>query len=341
MSNDVSYTHAALVEWLLSTIQVILLHTTSFAPYLLPPYHCIVVSYSPDHPMKIRNGFAIARESWTVLKADPEMMVFPALHAIGAVAVLATVVLASFLVPSVQEMAFVAFDGTFRDGALDVAATAATAVLVFAIYYVEYFLTIYFGTALVSCALLRFDGQDPTVADGFRMANERLPQILAWTAVAAFVGALLSMIEQRLGLVGRIVIKLIGATWSIATYFVVPILAAQGLGPKDAVKESVSMLKKTWGEGLVGNMALGIVGFVGFVIITFAAVIAVYFAQSLDSLAVTIGILATAALGFVLLIIIQSTLSQIFLAGLYRYASTGEVPAGYSRGSMESSFTKK
>lgn len=224
---------------------------------------------------------------------------------------------------------------------MDVAATALTAVIVFGVYYVEYFLTIYFGTALVSCALMRFDGQDPTIADGFRTANERLPQILAWTAVAAFVGALLSMIEQRLGLVGRIVIKLIGATWAIATYFVVPILAAQGLGPKDAMKESVSMLKKTWGEGLVGNMALGIVGYIGFVIIVFTAVIAVYYTQSLDSLAITLGVLATAALGLILLVIIQSTLSQIFLAGLYRYASTGEVPAGYSQEIMESSFKKK
>lgn len=292
-------------------------------------------------PMKIRNGFTIARESWNVLKADPEMMVFPVLHAIGAVAVLATVVLASFLVPSVQEMAFVAFDGTFRDGTLDVAATSLTAVMVFAVYYVEYFLTVYFGTALVACALMRFDGQDPTVADGFRIANERLPQIFAWTAVAAFVGTVLSMIEQRLGIIGRIVIRFIGAAWAIATYFVVPILAAQGLGPKDAVKESVSMLKKTWGEGLVGNMALGFVGFVGFVIIAFVAAIAVYFAQALESLAFTLSIVAVAALGFVVLMIIQSTLSQIFLAGLYRYASTGEVPAGYSQEIMESSFKKK
>lgn len=64
--------------------------------------------------MKFKNGFAIARESWTLLKADPDMMVFPVLHAIGAVAVFATVVLASFLVPSVQEMVVTAFDGMFR-----------------------------------------------------------------------------------------------------------------------------------------------------------------------------------------------------------------------------------
>ncbi|MBS1561789.1 MAG: hypothetical protein JSS89_09305 [Bacteroidetes bacterium] len=291
--------------------------------------------------MKIKRGFAIARESWNVLKADPEMMVFPVLNGVGAIAVLATVLLASFLIPSLQEMAYLAFDGTFRDGTMDVAATALTAVMVFGVYYVEYALTTYFGTALVSCALMRFEGQDPTVADGFRMANARLPQILAWSAVAAFVGAVLSMIEQRLGVVGRIVIKLIGAAWAIATYFVVPIVAAQGLGPKDAVKSSVQLLKKTWGEGLVGNMALGVVGFVGFVLVVFATVIAIYFAQAADSLAFTLTLFAIGFAALVCVGIVQSTLSQIFLAGLYRYATTGEVPEGFSEATMAESFRSK
>jgi len=291
--------------------------------------------------MKIKRGFAIARESWNVLKADPEMMVFPVLNGIGAIAVLATVLLASVLVPSLQDMALVAFDGTFRDGTLDVAATAVTAVALFGVYYVEYAITNYFGTALVSCALMRFEGQDPTVADGFRMANARIPQILAWSAVAAFVGTILSMVEQRLGIVGRIVIKFIGAAWAIATYFVVPIVAAQGLGPKDAIKQSVHLLKKTWGEGLVGNMALGVVGFVGFVVVVFATMIAIYFAQYVDSLALTLGLFAAGVAALICVGIIQSTLSQIFLAGLYRYATTGEVPEGFSAASMENSFTSK
>lgn len=291
--------------------------------------------------MKIKRGFAIARESWNVLKADPEMMVFPVLNGVGAIAVLATVFLASILIPSLQDMAYLAFDGTFRDGAMDVAATTLTAVVVFGVYYVEYAMTTYFGTALVSCALMRFEGQDPTVADGFRMANARLPQILAWSAVAAFVGAVLSMVEQRLGIVGRIVIKFIGAAWAIATYFVVPIVAAQGLGPKDAVKSSVQLLKKTWGEGLVGNMALGVVGFVGFVLVVFATMIAIYFAQYANSLAFTLSLFAVGFAALICVGIVQSTLSQIFLAGLYRYATTGEVPEGFSEASMAESFKTK
>lgn len=291
--------------------------------------------------MKIKRGFAIARESWNVLKADPEMLVFPVLNGVGAIAVLATVFLASVLIPSLQNAAMLAFDGTFGEGTLDVAATALTAVIVFSVYYVEYAMTTYFGTALVSCALMRFDGQDPTVADGFRMANARLPQILAWSAVAAFVGAALSMIEQRLGVIGRIVIKFVGAAWAIATYFVVPIVAAQGLGPKDAVKSSVQLLKKTWGEGLVGNAALGVVGFVGFVIVVFATMIAIYFAQAADSLALTLGLFGLGVAALIVVGIVQSTLSQIFLAGLYRYAVTGEVPAGYSKGMMEESFKRR
>jgi hypothetical protein len=90
---------------------------------------------------------------------------------------------------------------------------------------------------------MRFRGEAPTVKAGFRIAIGRLPQILAWSLFAAAVGTLLSAIEQRLGWVGKFVIRFIGLAWAVATYFVVPVLAVEGTEPIEAIRRSVGLLK--------------------------------------------------------------------------------------------------
>src|SRR4029453_18502780 len=53
-------------------------------------------------------------------------------------------------------------------------------VILFAFYFANYFVIIFFNSALVTCALMRFNGLEPTIGEGFRAACSRLPQILGW-----------------------------------------------------------------------------------------------------------------------------------------------------------------
>ena len=52
---------------------------------------------------------------------------------------------------------------------------------------------------------------------------------------------------------------IIGFAWSVATFLVVPVLVVEKVGPLDAIKRSASLLRKTWGEQLVGNFGIGLV----------------------------------------------------------------------------------
>src|SRR5262249_34348253 len=137
------------------------------------------------------------------------------------------------------------------------------------------------------------------------------------------------------------VIRLIGLTWAVATYFVVPILAAEGTGPITAISRSVSLLKKSWGEGLTGNFVISVASWaVGLAVIAFA-VTGIMAAVMLQS--IVLGIVVGTAIVFclVLLVIVSSALRQIFLAGLYRYASTGEVPSGFSEATLQGALRSK
>ena len=130
----------------------------------------------------------------------------------------------------------------------------------FAFYFATSFVTIFFNAALLGAADRKFRGESGGVRDGIAVAMTRLPQILGWTLVSAVIGTILRALEERVGLLGRIVIALVGVAWAIASYFVLPALVIDGLGPVAALKRSASVIKQTWGEGLVLATGFGIAG---------------------------------------------------------------------------------
>src|SRR5690606_33503734 len=104
----------------------------------------------------------------------------------------------------------------------------------FAYYFVNYFVIIFFNSALISCAIIRFKGGNPTLSDGFSAASSRLPQIAGWAAVAATVGVVLRIIESRSEKVGEIVAGLLGMALSAVTSFVAPLIVVVRTGPVSA-----------------------------------------------------------------------------------------------------------
>jgi hypothetical protein len=122
---------------------------------------------------------------------------------------------------------------------------------------------------------------------------------------------------------------------------VVPILAAEGLGPIAAVKRSTSLLRKTWGEALVGHVSLGAVQLVFMLPVVLALAVAGYFSATTHSIWPIAVMGVVAVLYVILLAIAFSTLQQIFLAAVYRYADQGTVPAGFSADLIRSAFTRK
>ena len=285
--------------------------------------------------MRIKKGIDITRESWMVLRKDRELLFFPLCSAVAAALIVATILSAGFLIPSFGQWASGVMD---EEQAHSIGEQALGIVCLFVIYFIEWFIAVYFNTALVGCALIRFSGGDPTIKDGFRIANRRLPQILAWALFTSAVGTILSAVEQRLGWFGKLIVRLVGLTWAVSTYFVVPVLAAEGASPSTAVKRSVALLKKTWGEGLAGNIAIRVASLGVTLMIVGLAVLGFALAAYVESKVIAIATGALLVLCLVLMAIIGSALRQVFLAALYEFSKTGNVPAGFSENSMRSAL---
>jgi len=194
----------------------------------------------------------------------------------------------------------------------------------------------YFLAGLVAGADQRLRGQDSSLRGALEIANSRLHRLLPWAVVTATVTMILQAIEERFGLVGTIVARLVGLAWNLVTFLVVPILVLEDLGVGDALKRSKDLFKKTWGENVIGQFGLGVVGFLlmlpGLLFIGIGAAIGIA------------GLIVLGALGVAWLIasaVVVSALSGIYRTALYHYAAYGQVPGEFSGIDFDQAFRRR
>lgn len=269
---------------------------------------------------KFSRSWELVKASAGVLRSDKELLIFPVISGIAALIVLAT-----FAIPIVSLKLFEGGTGPLGY------------VLGFLFYLCQYFVIFFFNSALVGAAMIRLNGGDPTVADGLRIARERMLPILGYAAIAATVGLLLQFLKNKDNFVIRMLGSLLGTAWTVASFLVVPVLVANKIGPIDAVKKSIELLKSTWGENAVGQLGIGFVfGFImAGVIITGVVLSILGFTVSpyLGGSLVVLTILSALTVG-----IIQSALSGVYAAALYRFANDGVAPQGFEGMGLQTAF---
>jgi len=267
---------------------------------------------------RIERAFRLLRASWEVLKKDRELIVLPVVSSILILAVAASFFGAAWAT------------GGLRDGSNP---DALSYVFLALFYFSAYFISIFFNAAVVAAATIRLNGGDPTVGDGLRAAREKLAPIAVWAAIAATVGLILRTLEERAGFLARIVISIVGVAWSAITFFVVPVILFEPVGAPDAVKRSASIFRQRWGESLVGSAGISLAMFILAIPIILLAIV-------LGALSMPLGILV-GVLGVGLLAAIGATLSGIFNAALYRFATTGEAASPFQPSDLKGTFRER
>jgi Family of unknown function (DUF6159) len=281
---------------------------------------------------RFARSWLLIKASMDVLRNDNALLVFPAI---------------SFVVTLFVAGGFVALalsDGTFA--AMAAAgrhhyAPPAFYVWLFCLYVVQYFIVIFFNTALVGAAIVLLGGGQPTVWDGLKLAVSRSGAILGYAILSATVGVLLQVVAEKLGVIWRLIAGGLGLAWTAATFLVVPILAAEGIGPWQAVERSGELLRKTWGENLIGNAgisllmsmisgAIAIVGFGGGFLL---------FKHGYEVLGVAL--IAAAATAFLLVVLVSAALAGIYSAAVYWYAASGKPPVDFDGDLISGAFTRK
>lgn len=281
----------------------------------------------------IGRSWHLFKDSLAVLRQEPVLTVFP------AIAFVTSVLLAGVLGGIAGGLGWFSGDDGISPGGW-----AAIALF----YFCSYFAAIYCQVALVSAVKERLAGRDATLGASLGAANQRLGAIVSWAIIAAAVGLVLRILDEAARrnssgwgrIVAQIVIGLVGAAWSLAVFFVIPIIAYEGVGGITAIKRSISIVRQRWGEAVIGNAGIGLItglgallvglmfGFIGFALISGgggALVLGIIF--------IAIGVIGVAAL-----LVIGSALQSIYTTVLYQFATTRQAPAYYAQEDLRTAF---
>lgn len=265
-------------------------------------------------------SWLLLKESFAVLRDNTGLVMFPIVSGICTL-----IVTASFAVPG-----FLLFNSSGDTESVN----PAIYVLLFLFYLVNYFVIIFFNAGLVFCVRKILYGQPTTFSEGLKEAWSRFGQILGWAVISATVGMVLQYLRENAGLPGKIIAGLLGMAWNLLTFFVIPVLVFEGVGPIEAVKRSGSIFKRTWGESVVGQFSVSVI--IG--LLSILGIVPIVLAIVTEQAALIIGAALLALVYWSLLGIVAASLNGIYRTALYVYASTGQVSPLFTQQAITAAF---
>ncbi|MDQ2055631.1 DUF6159 family protein [Halobellus sp. H-GB7] len=255
---------------------------------------------------KYQRGFDITRDSLRIFTQRPTLLVLPALSllAVGsAFAVLGAIVFQQGLVGSLLTNDLYKYSVLFC--AIAISSSVAT----------------FFNAAVVHCAAQLFDGNPTSVREGLAAAWRARRQIALWAVVAATLGTVLYILDEKFGAVGSLTRMVFDVAWALLTFFIVPVIVLdERRSLRRQLRRSGSLFRDTWGESVSATLGVSFV----FLIVALPGV-----ALGAAGYFVLDGVVAMGALvgggGIVVTAIVGSqTAAAIVRTALYRYATTDE-----------------
>lgn len=271
---------------------------------------------------RLENGWKLTISSFKILKANKQLIIFPVLSGICLI-----LIIGSFVV------ALIANEGWGLETIAGSKGSVQYYVLIFLFYIVNYFVVVFFNMALIHCTRCYFKGEEVSVNAGLKFSMSRIGAIFSWSLFAATVGLILRLIQENTGIIGKIVTAIIGIVWSVATFFVVPVIAYEDLGPIGAFKRSAQMMKEKWGQSLAAGFSFGLIQFLAFLII----------GLPLFLLGSMVNILLGAALavaGIFIIMAILSAAQTIFISAVY-HDINGDVTKHFDQQLVDNLFVQK
>lgn len=259
------------------------------------------------------------KSAWGALRADKELLGLPVMGGVAALVAVVPVALMFALVPSGADWLYyvVGVIGAF------VVAVIST----------------FFAVALAAGAHERMNGGAPTFSSCCAVAWSHKRGVVGWALLSTTVGLLLNLIQDQLKGIGGFIIKLIGdLAWAVASFFAIPIIAANDVGPIDALKMSASTFKARWSSAVRVQLRLGVYGIGLFIAAIVGAIVVVAAWQATPVLGVALGI--PIVIGLLIGMLVLSAIGAYARVALYRYAS-GMVTPGFSAATLEAAIQPK
>ncbi len=284
---------------------------------------------------KIKTGWQLAKQTLQFVGNNKKLLILPLCSTLCIIA------LFSFIIDPLLK---IESSGQVNHYAPMIFAVA----LVF--FFVINLLIIFFNAALIACAYQHFQGQKPSLRYGLKTAVNRLPQLFCWTLIATTIGIIIRAIEtwiDRWPTLNVVISFLASITWTLATYFVVPVLVIDKTSPIQAIKRSSHTMHKQWGKSLTSNLSLGLFLFVALLVIAVPLMIGISLINGsngstlAESRLAGITLVALAILIWIGVSVVYSAARIILCGAIYYFSTTGNAPLHFDGQALSQAFKTK
>ena len=275
----------------------------------------------------IGNTWQITKLSWKVLQLDRELIFFPIMGTLGAIIV------------GVIAAGVFAGTGTFdRLGSGETEFNIVDLIVTLVAYFGALYMVIFCNAALIAAARERLEGGDPNVMSGIRAVRGMWLAILGWTIITGTVGLILQALQSMarenshgvMRIVAIILVALLQTAWAYITFFVIPILVVERVGPFRAIRRSGSLLRQTWGEQLTASFSFFLIYLLAMLIVAIPVVVLI-FIWPVGAIIVGV-ILGGIALASV------AAMEGIFKAALYEWVSEGKGSEWFDQRTLSNAY---
>jgi len=270
---------------------------------------------------RLDRGWRLTKVAWALIRRDPTMI---SIALIGAGSGLA------------GAAALLYFSGSFSSSTHSQGNLALVAIIGL---YPMTFISVFFNVALAGAAAASFDGRPIGVREALDIAWKRVGRIAQWSLLAAGVGLVLEQIASRIPGAGRLASWLLGAAWSLATIFAVPLLALEGAGPFETAKDSVHLIKSKWGEGITGLVSISI--WTIFAMIPVGILLGIGIGTRAENPTTGAALIAVGVGALLLVSALSLATRQVFSVALYRYATGASNTGGFAAADLEEPFRRR
>ena len=277
----------------------------------------------------IGRGWQLSKLSFSVIKADPELLLYTFLSAIMVFATIGAASYPAYEADQTEGSHWAMTEGTDSEtGEATSEPTNQYMAWIFLTYMIGSIVVVFWNSAIIVSAHERLTGGDPSIMTGIKVAFSRIHIIVLWGIITGTVGLLLRIARDAISnnqkahpavkILAYIVLWLVEVAWWIYTFFIIPMIVLEKKGIGEGLRDGRALFGKTWGEYVVSRLGIGFMSIIGIVI----SVIIGFLVMSFSPIAGIIIMITMIGLT----ILLCNTAEVVVVAALYEYAKTGKMP---------------
>jgi|TARA_B100001079_G_scaffold77492_1_gene66664 hypothetical protein len=278
----------------------------------------------------IGRGWQLSKLSFSVIKADPELLLYTFLSAIMVFATIGAASYPAYEADQTEESHWAMTDESINPetGESTRDPTNQYMAWIFLTYMVGSIVVVFWNSAIIASAHERLTGGDPSIMTGIKAAFSRIHIIILWGIITGTVGLLLRIARDAISnnqkahpavkILAYIVLWLVEVAWWIYTFFIIPMIVLEKKGIGEGLRDGRALFGKTWGENVVSGLGIGFMSIIGIVFSVIIGFLVMSFSQ-IAGIIIMITMIG-------LTILLCNTAEVVVVAALYEYAKTGKMP---------------